>query len=614
MAARPQQQALPREELAAAYASVARGYLLAFACYYFIITFSHPFFEHGAALWMLMGLAAVSSAAGFLFLRQLRRRTPSFTVLEVMVLIANLLFLGNAFTYLTLHPEEHHKLVHFVLITIAFGVAGPSRRVLYPCMIAAMGSLVYLAAKAGPEILDQYLFIGLAGGFVAISMWVLMRGVIERELRARLAAEALTRRVERELEVNKELSLHAQDLARREQAANRAKTEFLATITHELRTPLNGVLGMAQAMANGPLADGQRRQLETLRGSGLALLGIINNVLDISKIEAGSLDLHPSDFDLSRFVDELRGLYQSLAADRGLTFSLEIEPEAEGWRHGDDGRLRQVVNNLLANALKFTERGGIAATLGGDADGLRFTVVDTGVGIPADKAPLLFEKFVQVDASTTRRFGGAGLGLAISKEIVDQMGGEIGFTSVLGEGSRFTFTAPLPRVATPRGQGLAPATAPAATPSLSAAPVEAEPSESGAARVLVVDDNPTNRLVIKTLLEQFGIGSEAVETGVGAVAAWEASTWDVILMDIHMPEMDGLAATAAIRAREAVTGRTRTPIIAVTASVLSHETEGYLAAGMDCCVAKPIEVQRLLSAMASVMNPTAEVEDDAVQA
>ncbi|MDB5455764.1 MAG: integral rane sensor hybrid histidine kinase, partial [Caulobacter sp.] len=453
MAARPQQPALPQEELAGAYTPVARGYLLAFACYYLIITFSHPFFEHGVALWTLMGLAAISSVVGFVFLHQLRRRTPSFTALEATVLVTNLLFLANAFTYLTLHPEEHHKLVHFVLITIAFGVAGPSRRVLYPCMVATMGSLVYMAARSGPEILDQYLFIGLAGGFVAVSMWALMRGVIERELRARLAAEALTRRVERELEVNKELSLHAQDLARREQAANRAKTEFLATITHELRTPLNGVLGMAQAMANGALEDPQRRQLETLSGSGLTLLGIINNVLDISKIEAGSLDLLACDFDLTRFADELRVLYQALAAERGLTFSLEIEPEARGWRRGDDGRLRQVVTNLLANALKFTERGGIIATIGADGDGLRFTVADTGVGIPADKAPMLFEKFVQVDASTTRRFGGAGLGLAISKEIVDQMGGEISFTSVLGEGSRFTFTAPLPRVPTPRAQG-----------------------------------------------------------------------------------------------------------------------------------------------------------------
>jgi signal transduction histidine kinase len=332
MAARSLQPALPPEELAAVYRPVVRIYLWTFAIYYCLITFSHPFFETGAALTTLAGLSAASSAAGFLFLYFMHNRKVSFAALEGAVLVANLFLLGNACTYLTLHPEEHFKLFHFVLVILSYATVGPSRRVLYPCIVAAMTALTVMAARAGPDVLDQFMFIGLAGCFVAVGMSGLMGGVIQRELRARLAAEALTRQVERELEVNKELGLHAQDLARREQAANRAKTEFLATITHELRTPLNGVLGMAQAMANETLAEPQRQRLDTLRGSGLALLGIINNVLDISKIEAGKLDLHPGDFELSAFVDQIRGLYAALAAEKGLTFSLELEPGLAGWR------------------------------------------------------------------------------------------------------------------------------------------------------------------------------------------------------------------------------------------------------------------------------------------
>nr|QQZ49142.1 hypothetical protein JKL49_18630 [Phenylobacterium glaciei] len=249
------------------------------------------------------------------------------------------------------------------------------------------------------------------------------RGVVMRELRARLAAEALNRQIERELATNQTLRIQAQDLARIADSANRSKTEFLATISHELRTPLNGVLGMAQAMSADPLSKPQRSRLGTIQESGRALLSIINDVLDISKIEAGRLELSPSVFNMAGFAQDLAALYGGLAQERGLDFSLEITPDAKGWRRGDEVRLRQVISNLLSNALKFTEVGSVTARIDADGDLLKVLVTDTGLGIAAERAPQLFEKFVQADASTTRRFGGTGLGLSICREILGLMGG-----------------------------------------------------------------------------------------------------------------------------------------------------------------------------------------------
>jgi CheY-like chemotaxis protein/nitrogen-specific signal transduction histidine kinase len=377
------------------------------------------------------------------------------------------------------------------------------------------------------------------------------------------------------------------DLAQQAQAANRAKSAFLATMAHELRTPLNGILGMAQIMAGHTLSGDQQDRLGVIRSSGQTLLGVINDVLDVSQIEAGRLEIQAAPFDLGRFCDELGALYGALAAEKGLAFSLRAAPASRVWLLGDVVRLRQIAGNLISNALKFTAAGAITVTVD-HADGrLSFACADTGVGVPEDRQAQLFERFVQADASLTRRFGGSGLGLAICRDLLTLMGGQIGFESRPGHGSTFHFAAPMP---------LAPA--------LEAAPAvaspQADPVDSGL-RVLVADDNATNRLVIGSLLDRFMIASESVENGRQAVEAWEAGTFDAILMDIHMPEMDGVAATAAIRRRERETGRPKVPIIAVTASVLAHETEGYIAAGMDGCVAKPIDAQTMLTTLQDLL-------------
>ncbi|MBP8246260.1 MAG: response regulator, partial [Phenylobacterium sp.] len=524
---------LPSQELATVYRPVVRGYLLAAAIYYLIITLSHPFYEKGADLLILTGLSAVTGVVGFAFYVRLGDKAGSYLGLEAAALIVNALLFVNVVAYMTLHFEAP-KLVYFVIMALGFATVGPSRRVLYPSTFAALAGLVLMAGRAGPGVAEQFAFVGLAGAFGAIGLSTLTRGVVMREMRARLAAEALNRQIEQELATNQALRIQAQDLARAADAANRSKTEFLATMSHELRTPLNGVLGMAQAMTADPLSKPQRARLGTIQDSGRALLGIINDVLDISKIEAGRLQLSPSVFNMAGFAEDLAALYGGLAQERGLEFRLEITPQAKGWRRGDEVRLRQVISNLLANALKFTEAGSVIARIDADGDLLKVSVTDTGMGIAPERAPQLFEKFVQADASTTRRFGGAGLGLSICREILTLMGGEIDFTSVAGEGSCFSFTAPLAR---------------AETPTAVSQPCP-EPSFDAALRVLVVDDNPTNRLVIRTLLEQFGIETVTVDSGHAAIDAWESGAWSAILMDIHMPGMDGLEATQEIRAPE----------------------------------------------------------------
>ena len=368
------------------------------------------------------------------------------------------------------------------------------------------------------------------------------------------------------------------------QAANRAKSEFLATMTHELRTPLNGVLGMAQIMALDELPPEQRRRLDTINESGTALLRIINDILDISRIEAGRLSLEPAPFHMKTLGDDLAALYAPLAAEKGLAFAMTVDPEAEGWFMGDAVRIRQVMGNLLSNALKFTETGRVETHIARQDDMLRLSVTDTGPGIAAQDRARLFDRFVQADGTSTRKHGGSGLGLAICRDLAALMGGAVTVDSTLGQGSTFTLEICLqPSEAAPRD-------------------AEEAAAPDRPVRVLIAEDNPANRLVLSTLLSQFAIQSEAVEDGEVAVEAWASGDWDAILMDIHMPRMDGLKATAGIREREQAEARPRTPIIAVTASTPAHETDGYLAAGMDGWVPKPVDARRMLETLRNALG------------
>jgi PAS domain S-box-containing protein len=377
------------------------------------------------------------------------------------------------------------------------------------------------------------------------------------------------------------------------EAANRAKSAFLATMSHEIRTPLNGVLGMAQAMAADALTSVQRERLEIIRQSGEGLLAILNDLLDLSKIEAGKLVLEATDFDIEDLARGAHATFSAVADNQGLDLQLQITPAARGIYRGDAMRVRQVLNNLLSNALKFTEVGQVKVTIGRRRGDLCISVADTGIGMTPAQQVQLFQKFEQADASTTRRYGGTGLGLAICRDLASLMGGEISVTSEAGVGTTFIVALPLPRGAQVAASPVKPA------------PPHQTTTEGRALRVLAAEDNSMNQLVLKTLLSQVGVEPTLVFDGQAAVDAWQAGEWDLILMDVQMPVMDGPTATRLIRKREAAEGRRRTPIVALTANAMDHQIEAYVAAGMDGFVAKPIEAGRLYEALSHTLQAAA---------
>ena len=369
--------------------------------------------------------------------------------------------------------------------------------------------------------------------------------------------------------------------------ASHAKSSFLATMSHEIRTPMNGILGMARIMKGSALADEQRERLDIILESSEALIAILNNALDLSKIESGKLELENEPFALDELVQAARNAFSAIAIQQALDLTVQVAPAAAATFRGDAHRIRQILHNLLSNAIKFTQQGGIVLKVD-VSDGLAEIIVsDTGCGIAPDRIDRLFEKFVQEDASTTRRYGGSGLGLAICKELAQAMGGTVRVTSEPGQGTTFTVTLPLERCEV--------------QPEAEHVPAVDDPrfvqSAAGSLRVLVAEDNTINQRVIRAILEQIGIVPRIVEDGTEAIAAWGSAPWDLILMDVCMPVMDGVVASRRIRGLEAADGRVRTPIIALTANVMSHQIDEYREAGMDEVVAKPILVGDLYAAI-----------------
>jgi CheY-like chemotaxis protein len=357
-------------------------------------------------------------------------------------------------------------------------------------------------------------------------------------------------------------------------------------MSHEIRTPLNGVLGMADAMAREPLPAAQLERLQVIRSSGRALLGLLNQVLDLSKIEAGRLELEEGALDLHKVLCDLAAGYEPVCRDKGLSFQLDIRPELAGAWRADPMRVRQILTNLISNAVKFTDKGSVVVTAREEGSQVVVEVVDSGCGIPMDRLGSVFDSFAQADVSTTRRYGGTGLGLAIARQLAELMGGTLTVVSAVGEGSTFTLRLPLVRLDS----------------DAAAAPTRAQAAPDGQLRILAAEDHPTNQTVLRTLLSQLGLDVHIVPDGAQAVEAWKAGEWDVILMDIQMPVMDGPTATREIRELERVLGRRRTPIVALTANALSHQTSAYLAGGMDGVVTKPIEAASLIEALLEVAD------------
>jgi signal transduction histidine kinase/ActR/RegA family two-component response regulator len=369
--------------------------------------------------------------------------------------------------------------------------------------------------------------------------------------------------------------------------ANAAKTDFLANMSHELRTPLNGVIALSQILAKEQTTERGRQTADLVVASGRLLQQVLTDILDISRIEAGQLRINRAPFDLTACVATIAELHRASAKAKGLDFVIAFEPDARGWCVGDDVRVTQILSNLLSNAVKFTTEGGVSLEVARRADAVIFTVIDTGVGFSDDFQAKLFSRFEQADGSITRRFGGSGLGLAISSSLAELMDGTIAAVSEPGKGAIFTLCLPL---------------------EIAAAPVVEQTEEEAACidilamRVLVAEDHPTNRKVVALIMEPFGVDLTMVENGRQAVEAAQNDIFDLILMDIQMPVLDGLSAAREIRAWEAAMGRPRTPIIALTANALPEHVAEAHAAGMDAHVAKPISPDDLIAVLATVMD------------
>ncbi len=583
---------LESTELVAIYAPMARAYALILGVYYILLTAGHLLVLKGN-LAIVMACLAATSGVLILSLRfTLLQTVKDLKVLGLSVFLVNLFAVANVVTHASYAGDEI-QFVYLLMIAFSSGILGPTLGVVGVSLALVTVGAVFLTITGSEALIVTKFFTGVTAVAGSLAASVFLRRMVRSQVDFRVQSQDLLEIVERE-------RIRAQNMADEADFANRAKTDFLANMSHELRTPLNGVVGIANTLAATKLDVQQKEMVDLIDASGRTLARLLSDILDFSKIEAGKVEIERVAFDLRAELDASALLLQTYAADKKLQFGVTYGEHARGWYFGDATRIKQIVANLVSNAVKFTDQGEVQVFINWSeaSEILEIKVCDTGIGFDKETGRRLFQRFIQADTSITRRFGGTGLGLAICRGLIEAMGGGMNWESEPGEGSTFIVRIPLEREMAPSLT---------ASPDASQEPVASD--IDAPLRILAAEDHPTNQKVLRLILEPLGIDLTMCDDGMAALKAYQSSRFDVVLMDMQMPVMDGLTATQAIREHEKAHHLPATPIVMVTANAMRQHRDQAIEAGANSHLAKPFTPSSLMIAIEAALAEAQVYED-----